>query len=71
MLPGGSGTSRSIVAHLGRPCTLPFPAASRVSISELLGSHRCRRSRRAQFCRACSWSEQLRARPDSRCPSHL
>jgi len=38
MLPGGSGTSRWIVAHLGGPCTLPFPPASRVSISELLGA---------------------------------
>jgi len=38
MLPGGSGTSRSIVAHLGGPGTTAFSPASRVSISELLAS---------------------------------
>jgi len=37
MLPGGSGTSSLIVAHLGRPGTNAFSPASRVSISELLG----------------------------------
>jgi len=38
MLPGGSGISPSIVAQLDRPGATAFPPASRVSISELLGS---------------------------------
>jgi len=38
MLPGGSICARPILAHLGRPGTSAFSAASRVSISELLGS---------------------------------
>ena len=36
MLPGGSGIAPSILAHLDGPGTSAFPAASRVSISELL-----------------------------------
>jgi len=35
-LPGGSGNGPSILAHFGRPGTLPFSAASRVSCSERL-----------------------------------
>jgi len=38
MLPGGSGYSRLILAQLGRQGATAFPPASRVSISELLGS---------------------------------
>jgi hypothetical protein len=41
MLPGGSGKSPTIVAQIGGPGALSFPAASRVSISELFGSRLC------------------------------
>jgi len=38
MLPGGSGTGRTILTHLGGPATSAFSPASRVSLSELLST---------------------------------
>jgi hypothetical protein len=37
MLPGGLGNFLTILAQRDRPVTFPYPPASQVSISEVLG----------------------------------